>query len=274
MGYCLVGRRVTEMNLPFTAETRNIILKDYNALMLRKDELEFQGIEGKRAEDPSFGSEIASILETFQVISRKYLNGLPKIPVSRCPFSGETVVHSLDIFGIDGLWWNYEAPIRPVEALPRTFHSMSGAVTVRQPVEKTSFVVHPGPDIPFVIPGLLAYPSVVAVLSSVRIGPHIGYPICYFSSDPGSVDFLVNSWGASERLEGQGMSERGWSNRELKVEEMDFNLEPWIRSEKLGWIEPGDSQFEIKTSLDDCPYLGLEGTKRLQTLFGGRIVYG
>ncbi len=261
------------MKVPFSAGTRKAILTRYAAVQAEKEALELAALTGSPAEHVQ-GAEIDRILGEVRDLVQRYIDGLPKVLVSRCPFSGDPLVHSLDPFGIDGLWWDYDAPLRPIEDLPDTFHSLSGALALAAAVEKTAFVVRPGPGVPFVIPGLLGDPSVVAVLSSVRIGPHRGYPVCYFSSSPESVEFCPNSWAASLRLEERGLPGKGWSSREIQVHEMDFDLEPWIRSEKLGWIAPGDSAARISTSLDDCPYAGLEGSKQQQTVFRGKVTYG
>lgn len=261
------------MKVPFGAGTRKAILARYNAVQSEKEERELNalgGTSGGRFED----KEVGRLLDEIRDLTQRYLDGLPKVAISRCPFSGDTVVHSLDVFGIDGLWWDYETPLRPIESLPRTFHTLSGAIALASPVELASFVVRPGPGVPFVIPGLLGDPSVVAVISSVAVGLHTGYPVCYFSSNPESVDFLPNSWGASFRLEERGLPGRGWSSREVQVQEMDFDLEPWVRSEKLGWIAPGDPAVRIRTSVDDCPYLAIKGTQLPQTVFRGKVTYG
>ncbi len=257
------------MKVPFSARTRKTILSSYTAVQAEKEDLELRSLTGS-----SNSGDVTRFVEEIRDLSRQYTDGLPKVAISRCPFSANPVVHSLDPFGIDGLWWDYEAPQRPIESLPETFHALTGALTLAAPVEMTRFVVKPGPGIPFVIPDLLGDPSVVAVISSIRIGPHTGYPVCYFSSSPESVEFLPNSWGASFRLEGRGLPGRGWSSRDIQPQEMDFDLKPWIRSEKLGWIAPGDPAARIHTSVDDCPYQGMKGTQLPQTIFRGKVTYG
>lgn len=257
------------MKVPFNAGTRKRILTRYAAVQAEKEDLELKSL---RVDSNS--EEVAGIVEEIRDLSQQYIDGLPKVAISRCPFSANPVVHSLDPFGIDGLWWDYEIPQRPIESLPETFHALTGALTLAAPVEMTRFIVKPGPGIPFVIPDLLGDPSVVAVISSIRIGPHTGYPVCYFSSNPESVEFLPNSWGASFRLEGRGLPGQGWSSREILSYEIDFDLDPWIRSEKLGWIAPSDPAARIRTSADDCPYHRMKGTQLPQTIFRGKVMYG
>lgn len=261
------------MKVPFSAETRKAILARYAAVNAEKEDLELRMLDGISSGIPG-ERKIAGLLDEIRDLTQQYLDGLPKVAISRCPFSGDPVIHSLDLFGLDGLWWDYEAPQRPIESLPDTFHALCGSVDLATPVEKTTFVVKPGPGKPFVIPDLLGDPNVVAVLSSVRIGAHTSYPICYFSSSPDSVGFQPNSWGASLKLEGRGLPGYGWSSREILPHEMDFDLEPWISSEKLGWIAPGDPAARIRTSVDDCPYKDIKGTQELQTVYRGKVTYG
>ncbi len=260
------------MKVPFSAGTRKTILSRYAAAQAEKENLEL-ALLGIPTEGSCEG-EVERLLREILALSQQYRDGLPKVAISRCPFSGDLVVHSLDPFGIDGLWWNYEASQRPIESLPETFHSLSGALALVAPVAVASFVVRPGPGVPFVLPGLLGDPSVVAIISSVKVGLHTGYPVCYFSSNPESVEFRPNSWGASFRLEEWGLPGRGWSSREVQLQEMDFDLEPWVRSEKLGWIAPGDPAVRTRTSVDDCPYLAVKGTQLPQTVFRGKVTYG
>ena len=55
----------------------------------------------------------AASIELLGVV-REYEEGLPRLPLSRCPLTGEVQVHSFDPFGLDGPWWNFEAPARPL----------------------------------------------------------------------------------------------------------------------------------------------------------------
>ena len=75
----------------------------------------------------------------------RYQAGLPFLPVSRCPFSRQVVYHSLDPFGTDGLWWNYTAPVRPVENLPVTFHGITGALALNGPPDTCPVPLRAGP---------------------------------------------------------------------------------------------------------------------------------
>lgn len=261
------------MKVPFSAETRRAILRRITAVHAEREIMELRALDGISSGIPG-DRGVEQLLDEIRDLTQEYIDGLPKVAISRCPFTGNPVIHSLDLFGFDGLWWDYETPQRPVESLPDTFHALCGAVNLADPVEMTTFIVRPGPGKPFVIPDLLGDPDVVAVLSSVRIGGHTGYPICYFSSSPDTVGFLPNSWGASLRLEGRGLPGYGWSSREVRQGEMDFDLEPWIRSEKLGWIAPGDAAARIRTSVEGCPYMQMNGTPHLQTIFRGRVTYG
>ncbi len=41
-------------------------------------------------------------------LGKEYQSGLPIIPLSRCPFCQTIISHSLDTFGLDGLWWEWK----------------------------------------------------------------------------------------------------------------------------------------------------------------------
>ena len=93
-----------------------------------------------------------------------YRAGVPFVGLSRCPISGEVLRHSLDIHGLDGLWWNSGNPIRPREERSKTLFAFTGAMTLNKEVEFTDFLVKPGPGVPFVIPKLLLLDEHTAAL--------------------------------------------------------------------------------------------------------------
>ena len=200
----------------------------------------------------------------------RYLAGLPTLPLSRCPHTGETAWHSFDPYGLDGLWWRYGAAARPPERLPGTHFALTGAVALASRVERAPFLCKPGPGAPYVLPRLLGLPSVVAVLSSVPVGAHQGYATSYFAQ-PLPVAPAANVWGDDHYLY---LDERGASHRVAVVEreeEFDFELAPWIELGRLFWITPGDGTLTLHDTVHDCPYLGLPGRRGLQRIQDGEV---
>ena len=62
-------------------------------------------------------------------VNRRYRTLLPEVVVARCPDSGEPVRWPIDVFGLDGRFWDYVNSIRrPPRALPPGWLAMTGAL--------------------------------------------------------------------------------------------------------------------------------------------------
>ncbi len=202
-------------------------------------------------------------------LGEAYRESVPVRALSRCPLTGAEVRQSLDGSGIDGLWWRYVAPVRPRTALPPTVFSFSGALALAPRIERTSFLVKPGPGAPFVVPALLADPGAVAVISQVPVGRHTGYAIFYFA-DPSCDPPRLNDWGTDGYLVPSATGRPGWGARLEDASEYDFALAPWIARKRLRWIAPGDAALTLR---DDaaCPFVDPGGTRALQRIQDGEV---
>ncbi|MFZ2413723.1 MAG: hypothetical protein WAW16_05830 [Candidatus Cryosericum sp.] len=200
----------------------------------------------------------------------RYLADLPVVTLSRNPLSGDILEYAMDVNGLDGLWWNYSQPLRPLQQLPADFVGLSGALQVGSPIEKMPFEVRPGPELPYVVPRLLALTGVCAVVSRVQIGPHVGHAIAYFADHPEQVPNRVNTWGTDfyEVVDSQGVLT--WScDGDLAALDRDFDLKPWMEAGKLLWIQPGDASTTLRSDTQACPFLTLTGSRMDSTLFNG-----
>jgi hypothetical protein len=204
-------------------------------------------------------------------LTRRYRDLLPEVPVARCPRTGALVRWPIDNVGLDGWFWDADAPVRRRDPLPSTWRAMAGAMRLSGPVERASFLCTPGPDVPFVVTRIIESPGIQAVIAQVAVGRHTGWAISYFGPDPQGVP-LVNLWGTGTYYvyddEGTWL---GWANAVPKVEDYDFDLEPWVSSGKVLWIEPGDDSATLREGVDGCPYLGLDGVRRLQYVQNGKV---
>jgi hypothetical protein len=255
------------MSTPFTETERDILLKEYESV---KDKI--RSLQGKSGDGPQKAqAEIEKLIKHKQQIWDEYREKLPRIPVSRCPFTGQIVFYSFDPYGIDGLWWNYEGSDRPTfEDLPSTFCAMTGALKLGPEIEKTSFLVKPGPEVPYVIPHLLENDTVKAVLYSLPVGNHIGFAIVYFTEFPITGVKWPNHWGLSYYSSGKSGADFRWYETYDGEDTLDFELEPWIRNGKLQWIFCGDGAMVLHSSITNCPYLNLPGTREILRIQSGR----
>jgi hypothetical protein len=204
---------------------------------------------------------------------REYAELLPDIAVARCPYSGEAVTWPIDVVDLDGWFWDYDNPIRRISALPPTWLAMSGALRCNGPIAPARFLCRPGPAAPYVVPRILRADGVLAVISQIEIGPHIGWPISYFGPKPIGVK-LENTWGACEYdvFDSDGVW-LGWNAKTPWPADYDFELEPWLRSGKLLWIAPGDRAGTLREGVAGCPYLGLDGPREVALIRDGAVRY-
>lgn len=230
----------------------------------------FAAAEACEAEDGLDSPAYGAISQELMDLAGRYVAGIPVLPLSRCPFTGDVFSHSLDTAGLDGLWWNSDSPQRPVETLLPTFFAFSGAMQLAKPVEAAPFIAEPGPGLPFVLPRLLAYQQVKAVLSTVPVGQNTGFVVTYFADPMLYTEARVNDWG-SNRYQYTDETGRSWINEGPADDLRHFDLAPWIQSGQLLWIRPGDPELTLHSDLETCPYLDLEGPLANQFVQHGRV---
>jgi uncharacterized protein (DUF427 family) len=213
------------------------------------------------------------IIKKITEITQKYLRMTPVIPISRCPYSGEVTYYSIDHYGIDGPWWDYTKPLRALSNLPVTFHTVTGSLNLEGKPERTQHQVRPGPEKPYLIKELIEAEGIKAVVSTAQIGKHMGCMIVYYKE---TVDTPV----MPARIWGQYLWEKidRWGKRVyLEPDERDysyvFNLEDWVDEGKLLWIQPGDTEFTLRTGVNGCPYIGMDGDTRFQIIIDGEVTY-
>ncbi|HEV2953962.1 MAG TPA: hypothetical protein VG015_07715 [Candidatus Dormibacteraeota bacterium] len=210
-----------------------------------------------------------SIVARRSEIQQEYEKGLPHPELSRSPFTGRKTAHSLDDQGLDGLWWDYNQPIRPVNESPgSTFFSLTGALAFGGPVEPAPFPRRPGPQAPFVVPRMLLHPDVKAVISTIRVGAHTGYSIVYYADPVPPLLARFNHWGANYYAYESDESWNSWDRLVEEEQEIDFDLGPWITSGDLLWIAPDDMSLTLRATLEGCPYLDLPGSQEWTVIAG------
>lgn len=224
--------------------------------------------EGETDESVCRVNELADRIKWLENL---YRQSLQAVPLSRCPFTGQVAAHSFDAAGLDGLWWRYHHPVRPQRepmAGPH-FVGLTGAVRLAPPPETTPFLVVPGPDAPYVVPRVLRLPQVHAVISQLGIGRHRAAAITYFANAPLGEVRSPTLWGT------------GWNTMDIGArteddeisddeEDFDFELAPWVRSGKLHWIAPNDTNLLLRSGLEGCPYLQVPGERKIQRLQFGQ----
>jgi len=209
--------------------------------------------------------------DRIDVVRERYTALLPPRTVARCPYTNAPVEWPLDDAGLDGWFWRYDAPARRLPAVPSTWTAMTGAMSLRGPLAPVPFECRPGPGVPFVVPRLLSAAGARAVIAEVPVGRHVGWAITYFGTQP-PVDYLVRLWGAPRCpvVDGAG-GWSGWVTPDDGVADYDFDLAPWLASGQLRWIAPGDPHAELRTGVEECPFVGLAGPREPQSIFQGAV---
>lgn len=245
----------------FSAAERRRILKDLADARREMAKAADAFNRAAPAEAPRLAAALDASRQRTLDLCQAYEAGLPVLPLSRCPFTGRVVRHSLDTFGIDGWWWDCERPVRPIEDLPATFFALSGALRLGADPPDVPFLCRPGPEVPFVVPRLLAEPDVRAVVSSVAVGPHRGFPVFYFAEPTPHEILRVNTWGLTQYV-AEDPYGAGYVSRSYDVPvEFDYDLARWIRRGKLLWIAPDDGTLRLRSLVEGCPYLDLPGRR-------------
>lgn len=254
----------------FSSERRRSLLRQYFSLEGARIEIDRLRASADPVAAYRLHQHDQSFFEERSRLRREYEAGVPVVALSRCPITGQVAYHSIDYFDLDGLWWNYEGPIRPREQLLPTYFAVTGAVRLLGLPARAPFLSKPGPEVPYVIPRLLQHGSVVAVLSSLGIGPHQGFAILYFAHPVPDVT-RVNTWGTNEYQVVDAEGDIGWDEAPLVESDMDFELAPWISAGRLWWIAPGDPSLTLRGEVAGCPYLGLSGRRAVTRIQAGRV---
>lgn len=248
------------LNNPFSLDARAKLLSDRTEAV----------VAWLRA--PENSVEESNAQERIWKLNAAYRDGLPIVRFCLSPFDGKPFDHTLDCFGLDGLWWSAGENLRPIEYLPPHVMAFTGAMTLTDQVEDTTFLCKPGPGAPFVVPGLLNQDGVKAVICPIKIGAHQGWPVIYFRESGKRVRGGFNTWGRDISLFCIDEENSGWNEWVAGPDDYDFNLRPWVESGKLLWVAPEDPSGEPKEGPHGFTWHDATGEHDLQLVQGGRVL--
>ncbi len=216
---------------------------------------------------------VTAARDRLRQVRARYRDWLPRVPVSRCPDTGELVEWPLDNVDFDGWFWEYHNPTRVTPTLPASWRAMTGAVRLAGTVAAAPFLAKPGPEVPYVLPRILDQPDARAVLAQVPIGAHTGWAITYHAPRRLGVA-LANTWGANNYpVYDDDGTWLGWDEVPEWPADNDYDLHPWVRSGKLLWIAPDDATMTLRQGVDGCPYLDLPGRHEYGIVENGEVRY-
>lgn len=202
--------------------------------------------------------------QEYQQTQLEYVKSLPAVEIARCPFDGAVVTKAMDVYGIDGPWWDANSWDSPPEGDPHAITytgALIGAEELagRVPPDVEILI---GPEKPYVIPRLIENGAVCVI---ARIEVLTGaYLMTYFADPP-----LPGSDGAEPWLRKlfyytDETGRPGWNARS---DEWDFDIAKWCDAGKIHWIAPGDATMTLVTGkAKECPYAGIEGGEAPRSL--------
>lgn len=199
-----------------------------------------------------------------------YFAHVPRLPVSCCPYDGKPLYRTFDPYGLDGLWWQPSATPEEVPPCPH-FCVMRGAVHYQgRPPQAGRFEVHPGPEVPYVIPRLLDMDGMIAVIAQLAMeNGSLAYTIAYFAERRPPPQDLTAGWARTIHNYTTQLGETGWA---VPNDLWDFDLQPWLAKGKIRWCPPGSDNTVLSTDPPDrCPYIDLPGMRQQIVVRGDEV---
>ena len=249
----------------FNRDARDAITTEFN-----REYRESRRLEQEMASDPDAVIRWQESRLRMKTMEPAFLAALPKLCLSRCPYTGELVSGLADVFGTGSPWWRDEETVRAEFEGPATLFAVDGALRLDGVPEDSPYSVMPGPERPFVIPEILSRPEMRAVLHATPMQGGMIWWVAYFAYPMVTDHARINDFARdcyTVRLD----SGTRIAYSDLYPESMlDFRLAPWVKTGKLLWISPGDVAMKLHAVTDGCPYLDLPGENRKQMLIGNR----
>lgn len=239
----------------FTAEERVRLLETRRAALLEYDAKMNAAAAAARGSAPETAALDAarSHLAAAAAAERAYLDRLPRVVMSCCPFDGRPLVRTFDPHGFDGLWWQSWAAADEGPSCPHF-------CLVRAAIERRSGPAQGAerdePEAHHVIPRILAMPGMVAVLSQLEmLGGDKIYVTAYFATQRPAVQLLAANWPRRQYLYTTALGQHRWR---FESDEYDFDLRPWLMDRKIEWCEPGSNNELISSApREQCPFIDL-----------------
>jgi len=203
-------------------------------------------------------------------IERAYFQQLPRLPLATCPHCQKPLYRCFDPFGLDGLFWKPDSQPEDPTPCPH-FCLLQGAVTLGDSQYAPDFDVQPGPGVPFVLPRLMVMEGMEVVISELMLaGGARAFPIAYFAPRRPPAQSLAASWSRPNLVYSTQLGVHGWRRSDepvgnLEVEELDYELGPWLERGQLRWCEPGADRTRISAAVA-CPFINLPGVRQPQQL--------
>lgn len=256
----------------YDQDERRKVLDEYNDALKELIDWDYAQQEKETTSDQD-ELRYDQMSERLTEATNEYTQKTPVIPLSRCPVSQQVTYHSIDYYGIDGPWWDYTKPMRPLESLPVTFFTSTGAMDLKGLVPHTNHQVRPGPERPYVVKHLMESDEVQAVISSIKVGKAQAHMVFYYSDQETPGVEPTRLWGMYQWERADQYGRVGHLEIDDSDYVYDFDLKKWVENGKLLWIAPNDPTMTLRGGVNGCPYLSVGGGKKFQIIIDGEISY-
>lgn len=210
------------------------------------------------------------------LLQKEYTDQLPLHAISRCPHCDEPFEIAADFYGLNGPFWREFGVERFGKSCPHmlaylgalNYHDHVPTADACGPVNE----IHSGPEVPYLVPRLMALEGMKCVVSSLRIVDdcYTAYLMTYFADPPAAPSDGHQNW---LRQYHTYVNSAGHRINHIRTDPWDFDVLGWMRRApgSVLWIAPGDDTLTLHTSTDDFPYDGLPGRRHPLVLRRGNL---
>lgn len=237
--------------MPFDKAERDALLRDHAIVMKHYAD----------ARDQRDSAGCARHFAEAKALAKRYYERLPRLALGVCPVCGKPLYRQFDPFGFDGPWWSDPPAGDEPPACPH-FVLLRGAVDLRGRAVRAGAVrVHPGPEVPYVIPRLAALEGMRMVIGELPMEPgYVAYPLTYFAPRRPATSELTSVWARPTYEYANASGDGGW---DYANDPWDFDVQSWIDRGVVRWTEPGSSNTRLADpAAGPCPYAHLGGSQQ------------
>ncbi len=213
---------------------------------------------------PSSMEERRRAQQEYQQTQVEYVKSLPSVAIARCPYDGNVVAKAMDVYGLDGPWWDVNSWDSPLEGDPHAITYTGALLGAEELAAKVppGLEILIGPEKPYVIPRLLESGAACVI---ARIEVLTGaYLMTYFADPPLPGPDGAEPWLRKLFYYTDEAGKPGWNARS---DEWDFDIARWCDAGKIYWIAEGNATLTLTTGkASECPYVGIQGGEAPRSL--------